>query len=210
MEIFCLLEKLIYKMFTGIVEEIGKIKKIKENDLVIECKKVIEGSNIGDSISVSGICLTITSITDNSLHFQLTEETKSKTFFGFEFGIEKSTVNLERAASYDKRIGGHLLEGHIEGIAVCKKINVLKNSNEVIFETDKNIIDNIVEKGYIGIDGTSITIVSIDNNQFAISLIPHTMNITTLGHLSKNQIVNIETDINARYIRKYVEQIMKN
>ena len=113
-------------------------------------------------------------------------------------------------ASYDKRIGGHLLEGHIEGIAVCKKINVLKNSNEVIFETDKNIIDNIVEKGYIGIDGTSITIVSIDNNQFAISLIPHTMNITTLGHLSKNQIVNIETDINARYIRKYVEQIMKN
>ena len=78
----------------------------------------------------------------------------------------------------------------------------------MIFETDKNIIDNIVEKGYIGIDGTSITIVSIDNNQFAISLIPHTMDITTLGHLSKNQIVNIETDINARYIRKYVEQIM--
>ena len=193
-------------MFTGIVEEIGKIKKIKENDLVIECKKVIEGSNIGDSISVSGICLTITSITDDSLHFQLTEETKSKTFFGSK--QEKSTVNLERAASYDKRIGGHLLEGHIEGTAECKKISALKNSNEVIFETDKNIIDNIVEKGYIAIDGTSITIVSIDNNQFAISLIPHTMDITTLGHLSKNQIVNIETDINARYIRKYVEQIM--
>ena len=206
MEIFYLLEKLIYKMFTGIVEEIGKIKKIKENNLIIECKKVIEGSNIGDSISVSGICLTITSITDDSLHFQLTEETKSKTFFGSK--QEKSTVNLERAASYDKRIGGHLLEGHIEGTVVCKKISVLKNSNEVIFETDKNIIDNIVEKGYIGIDGTSITIVSIDNNQFAISLIPHTMDITTLGHLSKNQIVNIETDINARYIRKYVEQIM--
>ncbi len=207
MEIFYLLEKLIYKMFTGIVEEIGKIRKIKENNLVIECKKVIEGSNIGDSISVSGICLTITSITDDSLHFQLTEETKSKTFFGSE--QEKSTVNLERAASFDKRIGGHLLEGHIEGTAICKKINKLKNSNEVILETDNNIIDNIVEKGYIGIDGTSITIVSINNNQFAISLIPHTMDITTLGHLSKNQIVNIETDINARYIRKYVEQIMK-
>ena len=207
MEIFYLLEKLIYKMFTGIVEEIGKIRKIKENNLVIECKKVIEGSNIGDSISVSGICLTITSITDDSLHFQLTEETKSKTFLGSE--QEKSTVNLERAASFNKRIGGHLLEGHIEGTAVCKKINILKNSNEVIFETDKKIIDNIVEKGYIGIDGTSITIVSIDNNQFAISLIPLTMDITTLGHLSKNQIVNIETDINARYIRKYVEQIMK-
>ena len=87
-------------MFTGIVEEIGKIKKIKENNLIIECKKVIEGSNIGDSISVSGICLTITSITDDSLHFQLTEETKSKTFFGSK--QEKSTVNLERAASYDK------------------------------------------------------------------------------------------------------------
>ena len=138
---------------------------------------------------------------------ELTEETKSKTFLGSE--QEKSTVNLERAASFNKRIGGHLLEGHIEGTAVCKKINILKNSNEVIFETDKKIIDNIVEKGYIGIDGTSITIVSIDNNQFAISLIPLTMDITTLGHLSKNQIVNIETDINARYIRKYVEQIMK-
>ena len=137
---------------------------------------------------------------------ELTEETKSKTFFGSK--QEKSTVNLERAASYDKRIGGDVLECHIEGTAGCKKISVLKNSNEVIFETDKNIIDNIVEKGYIGIDGTSITIVSIDNNQFAISLIPHTMDITTLGHLSKNQIVNIETDINARYIRKYVEQIM--
>ena len=175
-------------MFTGIVEEIGKIRKIKENNLVIECKKVIEGSNIGDSISVSGICLTITSITDDSLHFQITEETKSKTFLGSE--QEKSTVNLERAASFDKRIGGHLLEGHIEGTAVCKKINILKNSNEVIFETDKKII-------------------IIDNNQFAISLIPLTMDTTTLGHLSKNQIVNIETDINARYIRKYVEQIMK-
>ena len=185
-------------MFTGIVEEIGKIRKIKENNLVIECKKVIKGSNIGDSISVSGICLTITSITDDSLHFQL---------FGSK--QEKSTVNLERAASFNKRIGGHLLEGHIEGTAVCKKINILKNSNEVIFETDKKIINNIVEKGYIGIDGTSITIVSKDNNQFAISLIPLTMDITTLGHLSKNQIVNIETDINARYIRKYVEQIMK-
>jgi len=194
-------------MFTGIVEEVGKIHSIKGEEISIKCKKILEGSKIGDSISVSGVCLTITVITEDSLNFQISEETRAKTTFGIE--DSQSFVNLERAATYESRIGGHNVEGHVENTGICKSIKKIKDSTIVTFEADSEIINNIIVKGYVSIDGTSLTVNEIDGNLFKVSLIPHTIAETTFKNIKIGQSVNIETDVNARYIRKYVEEIME-
>jgi len=194
-------------MFTGIVEEVGKIHSIKGEEISIKCKKILEGSKIGDSISVSGVCLTITVITEDSLNFQISEETRAKTIFGTE--DSQSFVNLERAATYESRIGGHNVEGHVENTGICKSIKKIKDSTIVTFEADSEIINNIIVKGYVSIDGTSLTVNEIDGNLFKVSLIPHTIAETTFKNIKIEQSVNIETDVNARYIRKYVEEIME-
>ena len=194
-------------MFTGIVEEVGKIHSIKGEEISIKCKKILEGSKIGDSISVSGVCLTITIITEDSLNFQISEETRAKTTFGIE--DSQSFVNLERAATYESRIGGHNVEGHVENTGICKSIKKIKDSTIVTFEADSEIINNIIVKGYVSIDGTSLTVNEIDGNLFKVSLIPHTIAETTFKNIKIGQSVNIETDVNARYIRKYVEEIME-
>ena len=194
-------------MFTGIVEEVGKIHSIKGEEISIKCKKILEGSKIGDSISVSGVCLTITVINEDSLNFQISEETRAKTTFGIE--ENQSLVNLERAATYESRIGGHNVEGHVENTGICKSIKKIKDSTIVTFEADSEIINNIIVKGYVSIDGTSLTVNEIDGNLFKVSLIPHTIAETTFKNIKIGQSVNIETDVNARYIRKYVEEIME-
>ena len=194
-------------MFTGIVEEVGKIHSIKGEEISIKCKKILEGSKIGDSISVSGVCLTITVITEDSLNFQISEETRAKTTFGIE--ENQSLVNLERAATFESRIGGHNVEGHVENTGICKSIKKIKDSTIVTFEADSEIINNIIVKGYVSIDGTSLTVNEIDGNLFKVSLIPHTIAETTFKNIKIGQSVNIETDVNARYIRKYVEEIME-
>ena len=194
-------------MFTGIVEEVGKIHSIKGEEISIKCKKILEGSKIGDSISVSGVCLTITVINEDSLNFQISEETRAKTTFGIE--ENQSLVNLERAATFESRIGGHNVEGHVENTGICKSIKKIKDSTIVTFEADSEIINNIIVKGYVSIDGTSLTVNEIDANLFKVSLIPHTIAETTFKNIKIGQSVNIETDVNARYIRKYVEEIME-
>ena len=194
-------------MFTGIVEEVGIIDSIVKEEITIQCKKVLTNSKIGDSISVSGICLTITKINKDNLSFQISEETKSKTILGKKQKL--NFVNMERAATFESRIGGHLIEGHVESTAICKAINKLKDSTNVIFEANQEVISNIIVKGYICIDGTSLTVNKIDKNLFSITLIPHTLKETTFKDLKVEQFVNIETDVNARYIKKYVEEIIK-
>ena len=194
-------------MFTGIVEEVGKIHSIKGEEISIKCKKILKGSKIGDSISVSGVCLTITVINEDSLNFQISEETRAKTTFGIE--ENQSLVNLERAATFESRIGGHNVEGHVENTGICKSIKKIKDSTIVTFEADSEIINNIIVKGYVSIDGTSLTVNEIDGNLFKVSLIPHTIAETTFKNIKIEQSVNIETDVNARYIRKYVEEIME-
>jgi riboflavin synthase len=194
-------------MFTGIIEEIGKVYSINAYDLTVECNKVLENSNIGDSISTSGVCLTIIKIKNNKITFDLSEETINKTFFGKEQEI--SYLNLERSATLESRLGGHLVEGHVEGTGICREIEKLKESTVVTFEVSSKLIDNMIEKGYVTIDGTSLTVNEINKNLFKVSFIPHTLKETTFKNLKINQYVNIETDVNARYIKKYVEDIIK-
>ena len=190
-------------MFTGIIEEIGKVYSLNGYELTVECNKILSNSKIGDSISTSGICLTITKIDKNKISFDLSEETISKTVFGKDQKI--THVNLERSATLETRIGGHLVEGHVENIGKCREINKLNESTVVTFEVNQNII----EKGYIAIDGTSLTVNEINKKLFKVSFIPHTLKETTFKNLKINQYVNVETDVNARYIKKYVEDIIK-
>ena len=194
-------------MFTGIVEEVGIVHSQNNYNLTIECNKILESSNIGDSISTSGVCLTITKIENNKISFDLSEETINKTIFGKEQNL--SHVNLERSATLETRLGGHLVEGHVEDTGVCRTIEKLKESTIVTFEVNEKIIDNIIEKGYVAVDGTSLTVNEIKENLFTVSIIPHTLKETTFQNLKINQYVNVETDVNARYIKKYVEDIIK-
>ena len=194
-------------MFTGIVEEVGKVNTFNDFTLIVECKKILEGIKIGASISTSGICLTVTNLEGNKISFDLSEETINKSIFGKEQEI--THVNLERSATLETRIGGHLVEGHVEETGICIEIEKLSESTIITFEVNKNLLENIIEKGYVAIDGTSLTVNKIYDNTFQVSIIPHTLNETTFKNLKINQYVNVETDVNARYIKKYVEDIIK-
>lgn len=177
-------------MFTGIVEEIGLIKNFDGKTLTIECSKVLEGSIIGDSIAVNGCCQTITSIGKNFFCANLSEETLRLTK-PFKAG---QNINLERALTPTTRMGGHIVQGHIDG---CAKY--LGNSR---FELPTELMKYVVYKGSITIDGVSLTVSKAEQNIFEVALIPHTLQNTNLQYLKTGDMVNIETDILGRYVEK--------
>ena len=195
-------------MFTGIVEEMGTVKSIskgaKESTLCISCKKVLEDVKIGDSIAVNGICLTVVTFSDSSFTCDVMNETFSRSSL-MNLG-NKSPVNLERAMSAQGRFGGHMVSGHIDGTG---KIASIKNDgNAVWFEikASAGIIDGIVEKGSIAIDGISLTVAKLSTSSFSVSIIPHTLKETVLGVRKVGDEVNLETDIIGKYVKKYCEK----
>lgn len=191
-------------MFTGIVEEVGKIKKIERNTvsakLTIEADKVLQEVKEGDSIAVNGICLTVTSFTKNSFTADVMHETMNRTTLGKL--KENSPVNLERALSVMGRFGGHMVSGHIDGRG--KIVGIEKDDNAVLFtiETTEKILRYIVEKGSIAINGISLTVARVDRKNFTVSVIPHTLKVTSLGSFQKGDEVNLENDIVGKYIEK--------
>lgn len=191
-------------MFTGIVEEVGKIKKIERNTvsakLSIEADKVLQEIKEGDSIAVNGICLTVTSFTKNSFTADVMHETMNRTTLGKL--KENGPVNLERALSVMGRFGGHMVSGHIDGRG--KIVGIEKDDNAVLFtiETTEKILRYIVEKGSIAINGISLTVARVDRKNFTVSVIPHTLRVTSLGSFQKGDEVNLENDIVGKYIEK--------
>lgn len=179
-------------MFTGIVEEIGFIKSFDGSRLVVECSKVLENSQIGDSIAIDGCCQTIVSMTENTFCTDVSSETLRITK-GFK---SASYVNLERALTPQSRMGGHIVQGHIDGAA--------KYLGDSRFEIPENLEKYVVHKGSISIDGVSLTVASIENNIFSVAIIPHTLEKTTLKTLKVGDLVNIETDILGRYVEKFL------
>ncbi len=179
-------------MFTGIVEEIGLIKSFDGHKLVVECSKVLDGTKIGDSIAINGCCQTVVSLSANSFSADVSRETLNVTK-GFKAG-EK--VNLERALTPQTRMGGHIVQGHID---VCAKY--LGNSR---FELPKELLKYVVYKGSIAIDGVSLTVSKTDGTSFEVALIPHTLENTTLKYLKLGNLVNIETDILGRYVENFL------
>ena len=186
-------------MFTGIVEEVGSIIN-PGNRLKIKCEKILSDVNLGDSVAVNGICLTVTEFDANSITVDVMNETLNKTYLG---SMKKGDlVNLERAMPANGRFGGHIVSGHIDGIGIIR--NITKDGISIWYSitADDKILSYIVEKGSIAIDGISLTVAYINEEIFKVSVIPHTQDNTTL--LSKNigDKVNLENDIVGKYIEK--------
>ena len=193
-------------MFTGIIEEIGKIEKIekkgKSATLVITCDKVLNGTKIGDSIAVNGICLTVTNINKNNYETDVMPETMKRSSLK---DIKKGdAVNLERALKMDERLGGHIVSGHIDGTGKIERIEKDYNAIWLQISTKSDLMKYIVEKGSVAIDGISLTVAEVEDFSFKVSIIPHTQKETNLGDKEKNDIVNIECDIIGKYVEKLV------
>ena len=195
-------------MFTGIIEEIGTVKKIslagKSGSLEIGAKKVLEGTKIGDSIAVNGVCLTVTSLSSATFTADIMAETVRRSSLGSL--SSGSGVNLERAMAADGRFGGHIVSGHIDGTGKIARLQKEENAVWVHISAGKEILALIVEKGSIAIDGISITVASVSDSEFAVSIIPHTASETTLLSKKAGDIVNLENDI----VGKYVQKLLSN
>ncbi len=189
-------------MFTGIIEEKGQILTISDKKIVIKCSKVLEGSKIGDSICVNGVCLTISEQNTNSFTADTSAETLRITTLGkLKSG---SVVNLERAMPMNGRFGGHIVTGHTDNVA---KIIGIKRHDEFCdleIELTKEQAKYVVKKGSITIDGISLTVAEIQGQKITIAVIPHTLENTNLIDLKIGDFVNIEVDILAKYIEKFL------
>jgi riboflavin synthase len=194
-------------MFTGLIEEIGTIENIvKQQDkinLSIKAKKILTDTKIDDSISINGICLTVVDIKTNSFAVQAVRETMQKsTIANWRKG---EFVNLERAMKINDRLGGHIVQGHIDGIGTIDKITKLSDTLEleIILPTGKNAYT--IERGSIAIDGISLTIAKKTRDKIRIAIIPHTLNNTTIKDKKVNDKINIEFDFFAKYIQNYLD-----
>ena len=194
-------------MFTGIVEEIGSLKAVKQKtealEIQISAEKVLEDVQLGDSISINGVCLTVTDYTKQTVHFDVMPETyRATTLNELKQG---SPVNLERAMAAGGRFGGHLVSGHIDGTG--KIVSKNPESNAVYYEIElpDALVHYFVYKGSIAVDGTSLTVYGVDDNKVTISLIPHTMEHTVLGGKGPGDHVNIECDMIGKYVAHFLK-----
>lgn len=187
-------------MFTGLVEELGVISSISQTDIWIESSIVMDDLGVKDSISVNGACLTVVSIEENLFKVNVVPETLRRTDLGDLSVGDK--VNLERAAQLGGRLGGHIVQGHVDGTAQITAYVKEGSAWLIDFEISKNLSRYIVEKGFVCVDGASLTVVNCDENTFTIALIPYTRDNTVLGYKGVGNSVNIETDIIGKYIEK--------
>ena len=193
-------------MFTGIIEELGTLRQVEKQgnsgQVSVRAKKVLEGTKIGDSIAVDGICLTVTALFADGFRADVMAETFRRSGLGSKrIG---DTVNLERAMAADGRFGGHIVSGHIDGTGIIREYRREENAVWVLIETGEEILRLMVEKGSIAIDGISLTVAKVDSCGFGVSVIPHTGEETTLLKRKTGDVVNLENDI----VGKYVERLL--
>lgn len=191
-------------MFTGIIEEIGRIRRLSlsgsSGEITIAAHKVLRGTRIGDSIAVNGICLTVTHITADSFTADVMAETvRRSSLSGAGSG---DPVNLERAMPADGRFGGHFVSGHVDGTGVIRSMRRDENAVWVRVSAPEKLLKYIAEKGSIAIDGISLTVAEVDGDGFQVSIIPHTGEETILLGKRAGDPVNLETDIIAKYVEK--------
>ena len=190
-------------MFTGIVQKTGKIKKIEGDTFTITSDLNLKNLDIGGSIALNGACLTIISLEKNSFSIQVTPETLKRT--NLKYLKSEDIVNLETPLKMNSGLDGHMVQGHIDGTAVITKITPDKNSIYITIKTETKLMRYICEKGYVAVDGVSLTIVNCTDDEFTVSIIPHTKKSTVFSIYKLGDIVNIEVDI----ISKYVEKLIK-
>lgn len=193
-------------MFTGIIEEIGSIEAIRKGSksivLTIRGQKIFSDLHIGDSVAVNGVCLTATSISGSTFTADVMPETMEQTNFGLM--NPGAAVNLERAMAANGRFGGHMVAGHVDGKG--KICGIEKNDNAIIFtiQAPQSVMDYVIYKGSIAINGISLTVMRRTDTTFSVSIIPHTISETILCQAKMGTQVNLETDIAGRYIRHFL------
>lgn len=191
-------------MFTGIIEEVGRVRSLRRGaksfTLEVEASKVMEGTQIGDSIATNGVCLTVTSLTGRGFTADVMPETVSRTALG-EL-VAGSPVNLERALQLQTRLGGHIVSGHIDGTGRIDNRRQDDTALWLTVECDSKMLRYVIEKGSVTLQGVSLTVARVDERSFAVSLIPHTQAATTLHEAKVGDLVNIENDIIAKYVEK--------
>ncbi|MCH3971893.1 MAG: riboflavin synthase [Oscillospiraceae bacterium] len=191
-------------MFTGIIEEVGSVESIRKGAvsaaLTIHADTVLAGTKTGDSIAVNGVCLTVTHLSAHSFTADAVHETMNRT--ALKLLHRTSPVNLERAMPADGRFGGHVVSGHIDGTGTVTA--VFSDGNAVWFtiRAEKNLLRYVAEKGSVAIDGISLTVAKVTDINFSVSIIPFTVEHTTLKYRKKGDPVNLETDILAKYTEK--------
>lgn len=193
-------------MYTGLIEEIGTITELKKTGdslyLKVGCHKVLDGLKIGDSLAINGACQTVIEFTNTDFKvFSSSETLKITTFKDFKTGQK---VNIERTMRLSDRLDGHLVSGHVDGVAKVKSIKQNGETTIFEFETSSELSRQIVKKGSVTIDGISLTVFETIGNLFKIAIIPHTLKSTTLVDLKQGANVNLETDMIGKYIEKYL------
>ncbi|MBR5430383.1 MAG: riboflavin synthase [Firmicutes bacterium] len=194
-------------MFTGIVEEIGVVRQVvsgsRSGQISIRARKVLEGTRIGDSIAVNGVCLTVTRLLGDGFTADVMPETLRRSNLGSLRDGDR--VDLERALPADGRFGGHIVSGHIDGTGRLVRLRREENAVWVSISADRSLLEQIVEKGSIAIDGISLTVAAVSDSDFQVSVIPHTAGETILLTKQPGELVNLETDIIGKYVRKLLE-----
>lgn len=187
-------------MFTGIVEEIGRVRFIRNGRIEILAQKVTEGTAVGDSIAVNGVCLTVTAFTPGGFTADVMPVTLAHSSLGsLQTG---DGVNLERALTLSARLGGHIVSGHIDGVGRVKSVDVRGNAQLLRIEAAPSVLRYIVPRGSVALDGVSLTVAEMDDKSFSVSLIPHTRQVTALDGKKAGTPVNIENDIIGKYVEK--------
>jgi riboflavin synthase len=187
-------------MFTGIIEEMGIIRSLGRDGLEVSAQKTLEGTQLGDSIAVEGVCLTVTKIEQNWFKVNLMPETLRRTNFGqLRPG---DPVNLERALTLNSRLGGHLVQGHIDGVGKIANKRPEVDAILVNIAAPEELLRYVVEKGFIALDGASLTVTEVNSRSFGVSLVPYTQSMITLTSKRLGDEVNLEVDILAKYVEK--------
>lgn len=196
-------------MFTGLVETVGTLKTTRDEEsgrrLTIELSPLREGLALGDSVAINGCCLTVIELSENGATFEAGPETLKRTNLGaLQTGDH---VNLERALAAGARLGGHIVQGHVDGTATIAS-RAREGEWDIVWFKCGELARSMVTKGSVAVDGVSLTVCDVTSDSFSVMLIPHTLAVTTLGEKKTGAVVNIENDILGKYVLKMVEQLL--
>jgi riboflavin synthase len=195
-------------VFTGLVEEVGRVVGLEAGEMFrlrVSASRVLEDTRVGDSLSVNGVCLTVNELDRGTLIFHAMPETLRRTALGDL--TEGSLVNLERAMSLERRFGGHIVQGHVDSVGEVVGVTSVGESQIWEFKAPAAVLRYTVEKGSVSVDGISLTVVSVRDGSFTISILPQTRTNTNLGSLQPGSRVNLEADVIAKYVERMVGQV---
>jgi riboflavin synthase len=194
-------------MFTGIVEELGRVVSQEGARIVVRCPIAASDAAIGDSVSIDGVCLTVVALDGDQASFDISHETFDRTTLG-TLGAD-DPVNVERPATLASRLGGHLVQGHVDGIARVTAVRPDADGGaRLSVRLPAQLLRYVVEKGSVTLDGVSLTVAALHGDEVDVALIPHTLVATTLGTIDTGDLLNVEVDVVAKYVAKNMESLM--